>query len=289
MAEKSKRGFGRMSPEKQRAIASKGGQASHKKGVAHEFTLEEARKAGHLGGKVIGANREHMAAIGRKGGQRTASGHRISAATQHQEKTLTQQAASSVSPRATDLLRMDHHVVQELFHRQAMITEADEARVALMQQICAELETHAQLEEEIFYPAVKARVDDDKQKKIEEGVEEHQQIKDLVAQIRRLAVYDASFLPTRDQLRTCVEHHIQEEEQEILPVAEERLHEEIVQLGQQLQQRKQELTGHTTTSRQPLPPTRQEVISEPLPSEQNGQGALSESPLQNEYSNETSH
>ena len=45
----SKRGFAAMDPERQREIASKGGRASHEQGHAHEFTSEEARRAGHLG------------------------------------------------------------------------------------------------------------------------------------------------------------------------------------------------------------------------------------------------
>jgi general stress protein YciG len=65
-----KRGFAAMNREQQRAIASKGGRAAHRKGTAHEFSSEEARKAGYLGGKTVSANREHMAAIGRRGGQR---------------------------------------------------------------------------------------------------------------------------------------------------------------------------------------------------------------------------
>jgi general stress protein YciG len=69
-----KRGFAAMNREQQRAIASKGGRAAHRKGTAHEFSSEEARKAGYLGGKAISANRKHMAAIGRKGGQRANRG-----------------------------------------------------------------------------------------------------------------------------------------------------------------------------------------------------------------------
>jgi uncharacterized membrane protein len=74
----SKRGFAAMNPEKQRAIASKGGQEAHRQGTAHEFSSEEARAAGRLGGKTMGANRVHMAMIGRKGGQRSTNRHRSS-------------------------------------------------------------------------------------------------------------------------------------------------------------------------------------------------------------------
>ena len=50
MGDTSKRGFASMPDEEQREIASKGGQAAHQKGTAHEFTSEEAREAGHKGG-----------------------------------------------------------------------------------------------------------------------------------------------------------------------------------------------------------------------------------------------
>lgn len=52
MAKKGNRGFASMDEEKQRQIASKGGRAAHQKGTAHEFTPEEARRAGHLGGQA---------------------------------------------------------------------------------------------------------------------------------------------------------------------------------------------------------------------------------------------
>jgi general stress protein YciG len=64
-----KRGFAAMDKETQRMIASKGGQAAHQKGTAHEFTPEEARRAGQKGGEMVSRDREHMAEIGRKGGE----------------------------------------------------------------------------------------------------------------------------------------------------------------------------------------------------------------------------
>lgn len=64
----SKRGFASMDPEQQRAISREGGKAAHQQGVAHKFTSEEARAAGKKGGEAVSRNREHMAAIGRKGG-----------------------------------------------------------------------------------------------------------------------------------------------------------------------------------------------------------------------------
>ena len=57
---KERRGFASMSPEKQREIASKGGRAAHQKGTAHEWTSEEARKAGRQGGQVSRGGRGRL-------------------------------------------------------------------------------------------------------------------------------------------------------------------------------------------------------------------------------------
>jgi general stress protein YciG len=66
---RSNRGFASMDRSKQREIASKGGRAAHQKGTAHEFDSSEARAAGRTGGVTLSRNREHMAAIGRRGGE----------------------------------------------------------------------------------------------------------------------------------------------------------------------------------------------------------------------------
>src|SRR6188472_4430675 len=66
---RSNRGFAAMSPERQKQIASEGGRAAHKLGVAHEWNSDEARKAGRKGGQIVSQNRDHMSEIGRRGGQ----------------------------------------------------------------------------------------------------------------------------------------------------------------------------------------------------------------------------
>ena len=78
---KSARGFASMDQGKQREIASKGGRAAHAKGTAHEFDSNEARAAGRKGGMAVSRNREHMAAIGRRGGE--ARGQRAREAAQN--------------------------------------------------------------------------------------------------------------------------------------------------------------------------------------------------------------
>lgn len=73
----AKRGFAAMDAEQQRAIASRGGQAAHQKGTAHEFNSEEARRAGQKGGEAVSRDRAHMSEIGRKGGESRQSANRL--------------------------------------------------------------------------------------------------------------------------------------------------------------------------------------------------------------------
>jgi len=76
-----------MDPARQRDIASKGGKAAHAKGTAHEWTADEARRAGRKGGEVVSRDRAHMEAIGRAGGEARGRARQLAA----------QQASASVS------------------------------------------------------------------------------------------------------------------------------------------------------------------------------------------------
>ena len=81
MSGKSKRGFASMDPARQRDIASKGGKAAHAKGTAHEWTADEARRAGRKGGEVVSRDRAHMEAIGRAGGEARGRARQLAAQT----------------------------------------------------------------------------------------------------------------------------------------------------------------------------------------------------------------
>ncbi|GAB2561955.1 stress-induced protein [Dyella jejuensis] len=68
-ADTSPRGFAAMDEHRRREVASLGGRIAHARGRAHQFTPEEARKAGQKGGSQISRNRKHMAELGRRSGQ----------------------------------------------------------------------------------------------------------------------------------------------------------------------------------------------------------------------------
>ena len=102
MTGKSRRGFASMDPARQREIASKGGRAAHEKGTAHEWSPNEARAAGRKGGVTVSRDRDHMAAIGREGGE-----SRSAAARQARQRTTEREIAMPISRDGLDGHRMD--------------------------------------------------------------------------------------------------------------------------------------------------------------------------------------
>jgi hemerythrin-like domain-containing protein len=137
------------------------------------------------------------------------------------------------------LLRADHRKVEELFSQYE--AQEGQAQDSVIRHICQELEVHARLEEEIFYPAVRAAGAGEAEDLVSEAVTEHQKIKDLVARLDGMAPDDMTDDDTVRQLKECVSHHVREEESEMLPKAEQLLGEQLAELGTQLQQRKQQL------------------------------------------------
>lgn len=108
MAGKSKRGFASMDPQRQREIASKGGRAAHAKGTAHEWTSDEARVAGRKGGEVVSRDREHMATIGREGGESRGAKARRLAEQRQTETTDAASVAGAPRPESQPAVGFDH-------------------------------------------------------------------------------------------------------------------------------------------------------------------------------------
>jgi len=141
-----------------------------------------------------------------------------------------------------NLLKDDHRKVKELFRAYESAGEkAYQKKGTIAGQIFQELDVHAQIEEEIFYPAVQAKADQEGQTMVEEAEEEHHVVHVLLGELRTMDVQDEHFDAKMTVLIENVEHHIGEEEQEMLPDAKKTLGSELDQLGEQMAQRKQEL------------------------------------------------
>jgi hemerythrin superfamily protein len=140
-------------------------------------------------------------------------------------------------PNATQMIRQDHRRVEGLFKKFEQ-TQGAQAKRRLAENAMAELEVHAALEEEIFYPAVKNEVDNGSM--VQEAIEEHQTVKQLISGLKGMEEADDEFESQFSQLMENVQHHVEEEESEMLPKVEES-ELDLNSLGQQMSQRKQEM------------------------------------------------
>lgn len=143
---------------------------------------------------------------------------------------------------AIKMLKDDHKKVKALFRDyEAAGDSAYKVKGRIANEVFSELEVHTMLEEEIFYPAVKKRADEEGQDLIDEGIEEHHVVKVLIEELKDLAPDDDAFDAKFKVLTENVEHHIEEEEGEMLPDAKKKLGEEIESLGDEMDARRQEL------------------------------------------------
>jgi hemerythrin superfamily protein len=128
-----------------------------------------------------------------------------------------QEEAQSDGPNALEMLRKDHQKVQELFEQ---FEGADNrSRQGIGNQILTELEIHATLEETLIYPAIREALDEDDM--MDEALEEHHVVKAMIKELRKMQPKDDRYRAKFKVLSEIVKHHVEEEESEILPQAEE--------------------------------------------------------------------
>ena len=142
---------------------------------------------------------------------------------------------------AIELLTTDHDNVKALFEQFETLTEedgADDDKAALVQQICNELTVHAQVEEEIFYPAVREAIDDESI--VDEADVEHATAKDLIRQLEGMSPGDDHYDATVVVLGEYINHHVEEEEDEMFEQAQ-AADLDTEALGAAIASRKQEL------------------------------------------------
>jgi hemerythrin superfamily protein len=145
-----------------------------------------------------------------------------------------------------ELLKKDHRNVSELFaaYEVAKDNEEEGSRQEIAREICAELTAHASVEEELFYPAVdkKAGDDEDAQEKVKEADEEHRLVKALVGEIQEMDEADEHFDAKMKVLKDLVDHHVEEEEGELMPKAKKLLTpSELEHMGTEAEARKDKL------------------------------------------------
>ena len=142
---------------------------------------------------------------------------------------------------ALSILMADHKKVQGLFKQFEELKGdegADEEKGALAKQVCNELTVHAQIEEEIFYPAVRKAIEDSDL--MDEAEVEHAGAKELIAQLEDMEPNDELYDAKVTVLGEQINHHVKEEEGEMFPkVKKSQL--DTAALGAKMAKRKVEL------------------------------------------------
>ena len=151
---------------------------------------------------------------------------------------------------AIALLKADHKTVKELFKQVEDTSERAKAQLQkLGDQICQELTIHAQVEEQIFYPAVKERVQrghKEEKDQVLEAYEEHAAAKKVIEDIQAVDASDESYKPKITTLSELIDHHVKEEETEMFPSVKELFdQDELVELGARMSELKAQLQEQT--------------------------------------------
>ena len=139
------------------------------------------------------------------------------------------------------MLRADHKKVSGLFEKYESARSAARKK-SIVAEICTELRVHTQIEEEIFYPAVKAALKD--HELVPEASVEHASVKDLIAQVEGQEPDGEMFDARIKVMSEFVKHHVKEEQNEMFPKAKQTKLD-MRSLGEQMATRKQELMSGT--------------------------------------------
>ncbi len=145
-------------------------------------------------------------------------------------------------PSVTNMIRLDHTHVLSTFH-QYHAESRPQVKRGLVDTACLALEIHAQLEEEIFYPALREIHDSDILKK---SVPEHNEMRRMIALLRGMEPTDVRFDESFMELMRDVLHHLADEETVLLPEAERLLHDHLGELGLRMTKRRLQLGAPRT-------------------------------------------
>jgi hemerythrin superfamily protein len=142
---------------------------------------------------------------------------------------------------ALELLKQDHKAVKELL-QEAKQAEDSKKQRQLFREIKNELETHARIEESIFYPAMEER--EELKDMVLESIEEHKQVKTLLREMSRLGAKSEKFKAKLKVLSDNVEHHAEEEEEgKMFPKVRQNFDPgELEDLGEELEAAKNKRT-----------------------------------------------
>jgi hemerythrin-like domain-containing protein len=140
---------------------------------------------------------------------------------------------------AIAMLTADHRQVRALFQQYADTPEPYLKQI-IAEHVFAELTLHMLLEETVFYPAVAEQADEEGKRLVSEALQDHQQLRDLIATLQDVAE-DEAFETRFHALKDHVEQHIEDEETTMFPEAAQVLATHLEEITVLLQERKEQI------------------------------------------------
>lgn len=139
-------------------------------------------------------------------------------------------------PHPIQIIKEDHEIIRNLFTTYNGYTENDdELKKETAHEILKELSIHARMEEKFFYPRLKEAMSSEHPVPVDEAVAEHHAAKVLMLELKVMPVSSDTYDAKMNVLEENVTHHMEEEETELLPHAEEMLAEDMEEIGKQME------------------------------------------------------
>lgn len=174
----------------------------------------------------------------------------------------------------TKILEADHRKVEDLFEQ---IEKAEgEARTPLIDELATSLRAHMELEEQILYPAMEPITGAEP---VQEGVTEHELARKALQDMIALAPDEPGFGAARDAVKAGIEHHVEEEENEVFPELRSDGPQVLEQIATPFMQKRQELGLPNDANALAEALTKDELVAEAKAAEVSGAASMTKTEL----------
>lgn len=150
------------------------------------------------------------------------------------------------SDNALEILAFDHGRIRDFFQR--IEAARGQRRRAMIEKVCSELDIHASVEEEIFYPALEAEGNESMKTFVSKSLAEHKTVNNLISELKDGSINENEYEEKFQMMKENVESHAKEEEEALFPDVEKLMGEKLNGLGIEIKERKQELEQEAKTA-----------------------------------------
>ena len=242
----AKRASAKKSSTKKSAAKRSAAKRATKKSAARKSTAKRATAKKSSAKKSAAKKSGAKKSVAKK-----AVAKRSAAAKKSLSRSVTE-GATGASADGLELLISDHREVEQLFSQFEAASPSSNIAQEIGEKIIKELSVHAVIEEQVLYPAARKEIEDGE---VDHAIDEHQEVKELLAKVDGKSVDDDEVRATFQEIKSNVEEHVQEEENEMFPKLRDKMDQEQLQkLGEQMEKAKKGAPTHPHPNAPNTPP-----------------------------------